>query len=115
VVVFWLVTLCGLVKGFQRFGGTYCLHLHGVRTQKITVDILPAVRTSVSKLMFMSRHESIGQKLYTKVANKSFENVVKLKYLEIAVTNENCIHEDIRSRLNSVNACYHALQNLSSY
>jgi hypothetical protein len=24
--VFWVVTLCGLVSRYQRFGGTYCLH-----------------------------------------------------------------------------------------
>jgi hypothetical protein len=27
---------------------------------------------------------------------------------------QNCIHEEIRSRLNSGNACYHAVQNLLS-
>jgi hypothetical protein len=27
--VFWVVTPCGLVGGYQRFGGTYCLHHQG--------------------------------------------------------------------------------------
>jgi hypothetical protein len=27
IVVFWVVMLCGLVGGYQRFGGTYRLHL----------------------------------------------------------------------------------------
>jgi hypothetical protein len=27
--VFWLVTTCGLVVGYQRFGRPYCLHLQG--------------------------------------------------------------------------------------
>jgi hypothetical protein len=27
---------------------------------------------------------------------------------------QNCIHEDIKSRLNSVNACYHSVQSLLS-
>jgi hypothetical protein len=27
VLFFWVVTLCGLVGKYQRFGGTYCLHL----------------------------------------------------------------------------------------
>jgi hypothetical protein len=29
-------------------------------------------------------------------------------YLETRVINQNCIHEEIKSRLNSVNVCYHS-------
>jgi hypothetical protein len=59
----------------------------------------------------MSRRQTTGQNHYINVGNKSFENVAKSKYLETMLTNQNCIHEEIRSRLNSVNACYHAVQN----
>jgi len=37
--------------------------------------------------------------------NKSLENVAKFKHFETAVTNQNCIHEEIKSGLNSGNAC----------
>jgi hypothetical protein len=40
--------------------------------------------------------------------------VVKLKYLETAKTNKNLIHDEIKSRLNSGNACCHSVQNLLS-
>jgi hypothetical protein len=43
------------------------------------------------------------------------ENVAKVKYLG-TLTNQNYIHEEIKSRLNSGNACYRAVQNrLSPY
>jgi hypothetical protein len=29
VLFFWVVTPCGLINRYRRFGGTYCLHLQG--------------------------------------------------------------------------------------
>jgi hypothetical protein len=40
--------------------------------------------------------------------------VEHFKYLGIALTNQNSIHEEIKSRLKSGNACYHSEQNLLS-
>jgi hypothetical protein len=64
--------------------------------------------------MFMSRHQTARQSNYIRVANKSFEKVTKFKYLGSTLTDQNCIHDEIRSRLNSGNACYHAVQNFLS-
>jgi hypothetical protein len=72
------------------------------------------VNAEKTKYMFMSRHQTAGQSNYMRAANKPFEKVAKFKYLGATLTDQNCIHEEIRSRLNSGNACYHAVQNLLS-
>jgi hypothetical protein len=72
------------------------------------------VNSEKTKHMFMSRHQTAGQSNYIRAANKSFEKVAKFKLIGSKLTEQNCIHEEIRSRLNSGNACYHAFQNLLS-
>jgi hypothetical protein len=72
------------------------------------------VNSEKTKYMFTSRHETAGQSNYIRVANKSFEKVVKFEYLGTTLTDQNCIHVEIRNRLNPGNACYHAVQNLLS-
>jgi hypothetical protein len=57
----------------------------------------------------MSRKKA-GKKHGIKIANSSFEGVVKFKYLETTLIDQNCMQEDIKSRLNTGNACYHFVQ-----
>jgi hypothetical protein len=72
------------------------------------------VNPEKTKYMLMSRSQKIGQKNSIKIANSSFEDVAKFKYLETTLTDKNCMHEEIKSRLNTGNACYHSVQGLLS-
>jgi hypothetical protein len=51
-----------------------------------------------------------GQNHSLLAANTSFEHATNFKYLGTTVINQNWIHEEIMSRLNSGNACYHSVQ-----
>jgi hypothetical protein len=58
--------------------------------------------------------EKAGQRQNIKVVSRFFEDVAKFvkAYLGITLTDQNCMHEEIKSRLNSGNACYHSVQSL---
>jgi hypothetical protein len=47
------------------------------------------------------------------IANESFEKVAEFKYLG-TLTNQNDIHYEVKSRLNSGHACYHSVQDVLS-
>jgi hypothetical protein len=48
------------------------------------------------------------------LGKRFFENVAQFRYLGTMITNQNLIQEEIKRKLNSRNACYHSVQNLSS-
>jgi glycerol-3-phosphate O-acyltransferase len=62
------------------------------------------------KYILMSRSQKLGQKYSIKIANRSFEDVAKFKYLGTTLRDQNYMHEEIKSRLHSGNACYHSVQ-----
>jgi hypothetical protein len=70
------------------------------------------VNPEKTKYMLMSRSQKVGQKHSIKATNRSFEDVAKFKYLRTTLTDQNCMHEEIKSRLNSENACCRSVQGL---
>jgi hypothetical protein len=70
------------------------------------------INAEKSKYMIMSLHPNSGQNQNIRITNESFEKVEKFKYLGTTLTNQNDIHDEIKSRLNSGNACYYSVQNL---
>jgi hypothetical protein len=72
------------------------------------------VNPEKTKYMLVSRCQKAGQRQSIKLGNRSLESVAKFKHLGTTLTDQNCIHEEIKSRLNSGNACCHSLQSLLS-
>jgi hypothetical protein len=72
------------------------------------------VNPDKTKYMLVSRCQKAGQRQSIKIGDRSFQSVAKFKYLGTTLTDQNCIHEEIKSRLNSGNARYHSVQTLLS-
>jgi hypothetical protein len=93
-----------------------------VNTIKVNIEILLEASRDIgleinavkTKYMIMSRHPNLGQNQNIKIANESFENVTNFKYLGTTLTNQNDIHDEIKSRVNSGNDCYHFVQDVLS-
>jgi len=72
------------------------------------------VNADKSNYMVISRDQNAGRSLSIKCDNNSVERVEQFKYLGTDLTNQNSIHEEIKNRLKSGNACCHSVQNLLS-
>jgi ribosomal protein S2 len=77
-------------------------------------DVSLEINAEKTKYVIMSCYPNPGQNENIRIANESFENIVKFRYLGMMLTNQNDIHDEIKSRLHSGNACYHSVQNLLS-
>ena len=72
------------------------------------------INADKTKYMVMSRDQNAGRIHNMKIDNRSFERVEDFKYLGTALTHQNSIQEEIKSRLKSGSACYHSGPNLLS-
>jgi hypothetical protein len=71
------------------------------------------VNSEKTKYILTSRKKA-GQKHSINMANRSFDGVEKFKYWGTILTDQKCMQEEIKSRLNSGNACYHSVHSLLS-
>jgi hypothetical protein len=124
-----VLTLCNIGKVIQE--NQVCLELNGahqllvyadvnllgdctniikenIETLEASMDIGLEINAEKTKYMIMSRHPNSGQNQNISITNESFESVAKFKYLWTTLTNQNDIHDESKSRLNSGNVCYHS-------
>jgi hypothetical protein len=73
----------------------------------------PEINVQETMYMLLACHQNVGENSDIKIANGSLKNVSQLKYLGMAVTNQNLIQEEIKRRLNSGNVCYNLIPNSS--
>jgi hypothetical protein len=77
-----------------------------IASKEIGLEVNP----EKTKCMLMSCNQKIGQIYSIKIANRSFEHVAEFKYLGATWTDQNCMHKQIKTRLNSGNASYHSFK-----
>jgi hypothetical protein len=70
-----------------------------------------ALNADTTKYIIMSTDQHAGRSNSLMTDNIFFEKLEQFKYWGATVTNQNPIQEEIKSRLNSGNACCHSVQN----
>jgi len=63
-------------------------------------DVGLEINAEKTKYVIMSLHQNSGQNQNIRITNESCENVAKFKYLGTTLTNQNNIHEEMKSTLN---------------
>jgi hypothetical protein len=58
MVIFWAVTQCDFVGGYQSFGGTHCIHLQGETN-------IEAIRSSETMVIIYKTTQPLTSSQYT--------------------------------------------------
>jgi hypothetical protein len=95
-----------------------CMELNGTHQLLVCTedsrDVGLEINIEKTKYMIISHHPNSRQKQNIRIANELLQNVAKVKYFGMTLTNQNGIHDENKRTLHSENACYHSVQNLLS-
>jgi len=82
--------------------GYYILLRMAITQNSVKLEVITAIEIYI---VVVSRDQNAGQIHSMKIDNSSIERVEEFKYLGTALTNQNSIQEEIKSRLKLGNAC----------
>ena len=93
-----------------------CLRIHAVKENaEALIEASKEIGLEVNvktKYIVVYRDQKAWRGHGMKIDITSFEMVEEFRYLGIALANQNSVQEEIKSRLQSGNACYHLVQNV---
>jgi hypothetical protein len=90
-----------------KFNGTHQLVAYA---DDVSKEVGLEVNVEKTKYMLVSLPLECRSKSWDiKIANRASENLPQFKYLGMTVINQNFIQGETKIRLNSGNACYHAI------
>ena len=104
----WCTSAFGLADDVNVLGGS--VHTIIRNAESLVVASKESgieINADKTQYMVMFRYQNAGRSHNIKYDNISFERVVEFRYLGTTLTYKNSIHEEMKSKFNSGNICYH--------
>jgi hypothetical protein len=107
-----------VIRSHELFGLSLLLVPSGFHCRAALLSSISSLRSVCPIQPNMRCHISLLMLIWPVISHSfsfdTVEDAVTLKYLGTTLTDENCVNEEIKSILNSGNACYHSVQGLLS-
>jgi len=102
------IELCTSVSGLYWWCLVVCESIHNIQENKEASAVISKganqeVSAKLTKCVYMSCEQNAGKNHNVKIGSKSCENIVKFRYVGATLTNQNCIREPNKNKVNSRN------------